>query len=382
MHAQSSTGCKLRNRNQIYMIVLTESKPVLSTNRWLRLPTDVIIRTLWKERYKVLVAMFLFIGLGIITALLMQQEFRSEARIMPEMNNGSGDILKRLASVAGFAGVDFSDADGMDAIRPDLYPNVLQSTPFVLYLIDQSITTTDGQVQTVGQFLLHDDNRWSWKQLLPFNNADRRMPLPLNKANGTVQLSASQQELAEDIGERVSAKFDTRSGIITIAAKMPDANVAATVAQIAMNYLTQYVTNYRTEKARQDLHFYGQRLKEAQQRYHTAQLNVFQYNDHNRNVVMLATTMERHRMEAELTIAQTVYTELSRQFEQSKLKVQARTPVFKVLEPPKVPLKRISPKRLILVLLFAVLGLGLGIVYVLAQKANVAGRFRAMVADD
>ena len=65
---------------------------------------------------------------------------------------------------------------------------------------------------------------------------------------------------------------------------------------------------------------------------------------------MLATTMDRQLMEAELTIAQTVYTELSRQFEQSKLKVQARTPIFKVLEPPSVPIKRISPKRTVIVL--------------------------------
>lgn len=65
--------------------------------------------------------MAVWIGLGVITALLLKSEFRSEARIMPEMNNGSGDMFKRLASVAGFAGMDFAEAEGLDAVRPDLY---------------------------------------------------------------------------------------------------------------------------------------------------------------------------------------------------------------------------------------------------------------------
>ncbi|AKD58685.1 lipopolysaccharide biosynthesis protein [Spirosoma radiotolerans] len=346
----------------------------------MRLPGDVVVRTLWLERYKLLLAMGLAIGIGVAIALILTPEFRSEARLMPEMNNGSGDVLKRLASMAGFSGVDFSDADELDAVRPDLYPHVLQSTPFVLYLIDQPVTTTAGQSQRLGQFLL-PDTKWSFRKLMSLRKGDRADSLGTSPSDKTVRLSVRQQAFAEEISERVRAKFDTRSGIITITATMPDANVAATVAALAMSYLTDYVTTYRTEKARQDLTFYRKQLNAAQNRYKQAQLAVFQYNDHHKNIVMLATTMDRHLMEAELSIAQTVYTELARQFEQSKLRVQARTPIFKVLEPPGVPLKRISPRRTVIVVLFAVVGLVSGALYVLVRKADVAGQLQAMVAN-
>ena len=148
-----------------------------------------------------------------------------------------------------------------------------------------------------------------------------------------------------------------------------------------MDYLTQYVTNYRTEKARLDLHFYSQRLNESRQRYQTAQLAVFQYNDQHKYFVVQAATMGKQRREAELNIAQTVYTELSREFEQAKLRVQERTPVFKVLEPAQVPLKRVSPKRTILVLVFAAIGFGLGVLYLLARQADWTGRLRAMIEE-
>jgi hypothetical protein len=313
---------------------------------------------------------------------MQQPEFKSEARVMPEMNGGANDLFKRLSSVAGLTDLDFSEADGMDAIRPDLYPNVLQSTPFILYLLDQSVTTTTGIRQTVGSFLSTGTSGWSLRKLLSFFRLETK-PQSLTKGpSGTLQLSTQQQDLAEEITERVNARLDARSGLITITAQMPDAYVAASVTQLAMTYLTTYVTNYRTEKARQDLAFYTNRVNEVRKRYQKAQFSVFHYNDNHKNLVMLSTTMDRQRMEAELTIAQTVYTELSRQLEQAKLKVQERTPIFKVLEPPAVPLKRTSPKRILTVLLFAGVGLLLGVLSVLLQYSGIAGKISVLFSNE
>ncbi len=336
---------------------------------------------MWQGRWPLLRFVALFTALGVSVALLLQPEFVSEARIMPEMGGGSGDMLRRLASVAGFSGVDMADNDQMDAIRPDLYPNVLQSTPFILYLIDQPMTASNGQQTTVGAVLMPDKGIGSWLQTLFLPN-EATPAQPANRINNRiVKLSRRQQKLVDEVGRRVSARLDTRSGIISISAKMPDATIAAAVAQLAMDYLTAYVTNYRTEKARQDLHFYELRLNEARQRYQQAQLTVFRYNDQHQYavVVMQAATMQKQRMDAELNIAQTGYTELSRQFEQAKLRVQERTPVFKVLEPAQVPPERVSPKRTIVVLLFMLGGIVLGVVYLVARLNDVAGRMRAMI---
>jgi uncharacterized protein involved in exopolysaccharide biosynthesis len=86
-------------------------------------------------------------------------------------------------------------------------------------------------------------------------------------------------------------------------------------------------------------------------------------------------------MEAELSIAQTVYTELARQYEQARLKVQERTPVFKVLEPPKIPVLRTSPKRTLMVLVYALAGLAMGMLYVLAQRLELWQRVQTLVQE-
>lgn len=135
------------------MVPPTHFSPTLFTNRWLLLPADVVIRSIWQARFRVVIMTACFGLLGSVVALVVPSEFRSEARIIPEMNTGASDLFKRLSSMAGFVDVDFSDTEGVDAIRPDLYPSVLQSTPFILYLLDQPIAMVTGQSKTIGQFL-------------------------------------------------------------------------------------------------------------------------------------------------------------------------------------------------------------------------------------
>lgn len=347
------------------------------------IPTaSVLIRILWLVRFRLLSISLSFALLGVVVALLQQPEYTSEARVMPEMKNGASDLFKRLSSVAGFASIDFDDTEGMDAIRPDLYPSVLQSTPFVLYLIEKPIIISSGETKTITQLLLPDTGFRAFKNQLLTSGTENRVPAAQKKTAGTVRLTARQQELAEELNTRVSARLDTRSGLITITSQMPDAQAAAVVAQLAMNYLTGYVTNYRTEKAHLDLGFYKKQLAEAQKRYQKTQLAVFQHNDNNRNLILQTATMNQQRMLAELTIAQTVYTDLSGQFERAKLKVQEQTPVFKVLEPPKIPLKRTSPRRTLIVLSFALAGLALGILWAIAQKTNIGGQLRAILIQE
>ena len=111
------------------MITPLGYQPDLAAKRRQIPPADVVLRLVWQARIRIVQLVSLFIVVGMVVALIQQPEFTSAARIMPEMNNGASDLFKRLSSVAGFADVDFSDGEGMDAIRPDLYPNVLAKHP-------------------------------------------------------------------------------------------------------------------------------------------------------------------------------------------------------------------------------------------------------------
>lgn len=254
------------------------SQPIKNNNS-LNLSPGQVVGILWFRRMKLLAIVFSFAAIGAIVGLLSHSEYSAEARVMPEMNQGAGDMFKRLASAAGFAGMDLGETEGVDAVRPDLYPNVLQSTPFILYLLQQSVPTVEGKQKTVTT-LLTPTLGW-------FSTKKKSLAQSLNKPSAVLQLTQEQQDLAEDIQKRVSGRMDTRSGVITINARMPDPVAVAAVAQLTMDYLTQYVTNYRTEKARRDLQFYTNRLNEAKRRYQAAQYASFNYNDQHKYMVVI-----------------------------------------------------------------------------------------------
>jgi hypothetical protein len=48
-----------------------------------------------------------------------------------ESKDGAGGLSK-FKSLAGLAGVDLGSLSSTEAVRPDLYPNILQSTPFLM----------------------------------------------------------------------------------------------------------------------------------------------------------------------------------------------------------------------------------------------------------
>ncbi|MFC5409146.1 Wzz/FepE/Etk N-terminal domain-containing protein [Larkinella bovis] len=348
-----------------------DSGPPNRQPNWPTISPEKIIGILWRRRWRLLLIGGLFGLVGVAVALLTTPEYVSEARIVPEMNQSSGDMFRKLASAAGFAGIDFGDAEGLDAVRPDLYPNVLQSMPFILYLLERPVLTKDGTRKTVSAILLEHRTVFGKGVSSEQTDAVRK-----GNARQPVRLTQEQQDLLEDIQTRISARMDTRSGIITISAKMPDPVAVAAVTQLAMDYLTQYVTTYRTGKVRQDLQFYTNRLNEARKRFETAQYNLYQYNDRHKYMIVQAATMEKKQLEAELAISETVYSELAKQHEQAKIKVQERTPVFKVLEPPKIPLKRVSPRRTVLVFMYTMVGFMVGSLFLIIIGSGTLGIVR------
>ena len=89
---------------------------------------------------------------------------------------------------------------------------------------------------------------------------------------------------------------------------------------------------------------------------------------------------ERSRLQQEVTFAAQVFGEYQSELKQSEIEVQRANPVLTVLDRPVVPLLPSRPKRKQIVVIWVLLGLGLGIVLafvveaVRAESASEGGR--------
>lgn len=313
-------------------------------------------------------------GLGIIYALMQPVQFSSGAKVLPEIvQSGGSKLFGGFSSIAGLAGLDIDNLGNTDAVRPNLYPDIVQSTPFVIHILNMPVTTKDGEkFESLGHFLNNGAKQTAVGKAISgffdlFSSKDEK------KANYTLfkeiavgetyQFTKQQENTIKNFQGRVVSSIDKKTGVISISVKMPDPKIAGFVASESLDYLTKYVVDYRLAKLKLYEKFLTEKTAEAKRRYETARYNLSNFRDRNKNLFLLVPKNQDEELKYEYDLAFGLYLEVSKKLEQTKIQAQNETPVLKVLEPAKIPLKKSEPKRTIIVLTFAIIGFILGTLY-------------------
>lgn len=323
-----------------------------------------LLQILWKEKILFSLIVFIFIGFGLLHAFLAKEQFVSEGKILPELQSKNGKF-DNLAGLASLAGIDVNNMDGSDAIRPDIYPYILKSTPFFLALFQQEIKTKENKTLKFQDYYhqyIENGEEISEKNL-------RKYPV---KEDGFLVLNRSSERRIEKLEKLIDASIDIKSGIISIAVKMPDPVVAAKVARFSMDYLTNYITKYRTDKQKKDVDFLEGKVQAAKGKYYSSQTQKAQYSDQFQlpTIRLQSADIQRERIEADYRTNSTFYNELLKKYEEAKIRLQQETPVFQVLEPPTTPADKTEPKRALILISYMFLGGIIAIIATLIKNKN------------
>lgn len=323
-------------------------------------------KIVWREKWWIMLVTAIFSCLGLLYAFNAREEFQTYGKILPELQGKSNGGMGQFAGLASLAGVDLSSLSGsgvVDAVRPDLYPDVISSTPFFLELFKSEVQTKDNKKMTFEQYYhaVIEEGKKQEDKLL------QKYPI---KEDGIIVVNRLSEKRLKNVRSRISAVIDKKSGIITISSKMPDPVVAATVARFAMQYLMEYVTAYRTEKLRADVDYLADQVSSSRGKFYSTQERRARYSDQFQDMALQSADVKRERIDAEYKLSSSFYNELLKKFEEAKFKLQRETPVFKVLEPPVVPVRKSEPRRGIIVVFFFVFGGIFGIVVAMLRKSN------------
>jgi chromosome segregation ATPase len=91
-----------------------------------------------------------------------------------------------------------------------------------------------------------------------------KQPLPKGfAADSVVSVTKDQMEVIENMRERVTVSLSEETGVLNLTVEMPDPNAAAQVGKTSISLLKEYMTNYRTRKAQEDLEHARQQLEEV-----------------------------------------------------------------------------------------------------------------------
>lgn len=317
------------------------------------------------EFWKGVIITILITGLGIGYAFYSQEEFVSEGKILPEIQGKVSGGLGQFAGLASLAGVDLNSMAGgnVDAVRPDLYPDVIASTEFYLKLFKIKVKDKENKEVIFEKYyheVIEKEKDFS-QELLSVYPVDSKDIIVINRVN-EIRL--------KNLKERISASIDKKSGIITISTKMPDPVIAAEISNFAMQYLMEYVKLYRTEKLKKDVEYLANQVANSRGKFYSTQEKKARYTDNFQDMALQSADVQRERIESEYRLSSSFYNELLKKYEEAKFKLHQETPVFKILEPPVAPVKKFEPKRAIITLSFFVFGIFVSALVVLSRSKN------------
>ena len=332
----------------------------------------------WRERKFILKICGIAILVALVVAFSLPKEYSTTVKLAPEV----ADASKRMSSLSGLAamaGVNLGSSMTADAISPDLYPDVVSSIPFLMELFPLQITDSKKELTTTFYDYMFDHQKKAWWgyiikapfQLLKWVKSLFSDEEAMGENTGLINLTEDQREVIENLQDRISVSVDKKTYVITASVKMQDPLISAQIAQIITDKLQGYITNYRTQKAKQDYDFTEKAYNEAKSVYYKAQEAYAKFEDGNKNIISATYRTEQIRLQNEMTLAFGVYNTLAQQLEQNKLRIQEQTPVYTVIEPATVPLKASSPRKLLILVGFVFLGFCGAIGYLLIKDAFV-----------
>lgn len=312
---------------------------------------------------------------GILIALDTPKQYTVSVTLSPEM--GSGKSSSGLASMAAsFLGGSVG-ADSPDALNATLAPDIVASTPFLLELFNARVVSQNKQIDTTFTAYL-DEQKSSWigyvlkapgmaikgiKSL--FSNEDKEIA---TVQEGTIELNEEDAAKLEGLRKQITAEVDKKTSITTLTVTLQDPKITATIADSVVSKLQQYISAYRTSKAKEDCQYLEMLYKERQQEYYNAQQRYARYVDANSNMVFQSTMAERERLQNDMSLAYQVYSQVAQQLQVARAKVQEEKPVFAVVEPAVVPLYPSGTSRKVIVVGFVFLAVALTGAWMLLGK--------------
>lgn len=291
----------------------------------------------------------------IVSCLLIlsvPRYYTCEVKLAPEA--GGLAVGGSLTSLASSFGLDMGKSlDNGDAISPELYPDLMMSADFAVSLFPMHVSTMEGDVKTSYYTYINEYTKAPWwgyalgwiKNLFAQKDTGGQQGRGVNP----FMLTRKQMDVVEAMQGNISCNVDKKTNVISISVTDQDPLVCATMADSVRVKLQDFITRYRTNKAKIDLEYTKKLYSNAKKEYEKARQVYASYSDANQDVILQSFVSKKEDLENDMQLKFNTYSTLTMQYQAALAKVQERTPAFTILQGASVPIRPAGPKRMIFV---------------------------------
>ena len=336
-----------------------------------------LAQKVWAGRKLIFKACGIAVIVALVVAFSIPKEYATSVTLAPEVGGRSSS--SNLGALAAMAGVNLRTSAGEDALSPELYPDIVSSTPFLTSLFDVRVQDGESEIDTTLYVYLKDYQRAPWWGVItsaPFRAIGWVSSLFKDEGEAPggpaelnpFHLTQEESNIANALSGRITVDVDKKTGVTTLTVTMQDPLISASLTDTIMHSLQNYITDYRTNKARHDLAYMEKLYKEARQEYMEAQEKYARFADTNLDLNRLIYRAEQERLQNEMNLAFQVYTQVAQQLQMAKAKVQEITPVYTVVQPATVPLSAAKPSKMLILVAFVFLAGVISVGWILFVK--------------
>ena len=336
-----------------------------------------LLKKIYLEKKLILKISVLAALFGVVYALFQPNEFTSSTTFIPQLSSGVKTGGSSLSGLASLAGINIGSMESSSEFPPTLYPQVVNGVPFRVELLSNEITLNNELVAVKDYFLV---NKSSFNILGTIKKYTIGLPSLIlslfkdqkeynNTNESKIYLITQEDErLFKILENNLSLSLNEKEGFITIAYTDANKNVAAQITQIAQNLLQEKIIEFKNKSSKEMLDFALKQYSDKKESYEKLQDERAVFVDKNINISSSLFQNKLSRLESEVNISESIVQQLASQVEQAKLQVNKDTPVFTTIKPVTIPFERSAPKRSLIVIIFAFMGLVFSSGFVLVNE--------------
>lgn len=303
--------------------------------------------------------------LAAIYTLSLPNYYNCQVKLSPEMS-GSKAGAGSLASLASSFGVNLGNAGGMgtEALFPTLYPDLMNSVDFKTSLFPVPVTIEGDKDKgekdrTMSYYdYMKDEQKAPWWSaaiggtMKAIKSMFTDQSSMVNDKVDPFRLTKEQTEIVKAIDKNIVCDVDKKTMVITIDVTDQNPVICATMADTVKTRLQNFITDYRTSKARVDLEYNKKLYAETKARYDKARRLYAEFVDANQDIILQTVRQRQVELENDMQIQYNAFTQVAAQLMAAEAKVQEETPAFTTLQSATVPVKKAGPARAKICLVF------------------------------
>ena len=321
-----------------------------------------LISKLWKKRKMIIKWCVVGAVVGLVVGFSIPKTYKAGVTFAPETQQKTSS---GVSSIASMMGVNLNNS--VDAISVEMFPDVVHSTPFIVDLFDLPVTFERKDsvltVPLVEYMKEYQKSAWwsyiikapfkalGWVMSLGKDKEEEGVAGPLNPNN----LPKEERDVVKYFAENIMVNVDKKSFKTEMSLEMQDPLVVATVMEAVTENLKAYMSDYRTSKDRQDVENLEVISELRKADYYKAQQAYAEYIDSNKSVIRQSAQAERERLQQEMNLAYQVYSQVATQLEGARIQAEQAKPVFVIIDPVTVPIKKAAPSKAKLLIIFTFL---------------------------